>query len=213
MDSKRVSDFIRGYAADEDEILKKIRSDCERDGVPVIRPETAMFLKTVTTLIKPRSVLELGTAVGYSAICMARSCDAIEHIDTIEDWEPRFEPAETNIAEAGLSDRISLIRGDASKIMKNLTGPYDLVFIDAAKGQYPDYLKEAMRITDRGSVIIADNILMDGEIIESRYLVERRDRTIHKRIREFLDDITGDDRLSTSLIPIGDGITFSVRER
>ena len=97
--------------------------------------------------------------------------------------------------------------------MKSLTGPYDMVFIDAAKGQYPDYLKEAMRLTAAGSVIIADNILMDGEIIESRYLVERRDRTIHKRIREFLDDVTGDDRLVTSLIPVGDGITFSVRER
>lgn len=213
MDNKRISDFIRGYAAEEDELLQRIRSECESAGVPLIRPETAMFLRTVTALVRPHLVLEIGTAAGYSAICMAGSFEGIERIDTLEDWEPRYAIAEANIKEARLTDRISLIKGDASETMKSLTGPYDMVFIDAAKGQYPDYLKEAMRLTAVGSVIIADNILMDGEIIESRYLVERRDRTIHKRIREFLDDITGDDRLVTSLIPVGDGITFSVRER
>ena len=95
--------------------------------------------------------------------------------------------------------------------MRDMKKTYDLVFIDAAKGQYPDYLKEAMRLTRTGSVIIADNILQDGEIMESKFIVERRDRTIHKRIREFLEMVSKDERLETSILPVGDGITFSVR--
>ncbi len=211
MDSARISEFIRGYEREPNELLRCIREECERTGVPLVKKETAAFLGTVIGLLQPRRVLELGTAAGYSSIFMISCGAGIDRIDTIEDWEPRIPVAEKNIAASGASDRIHLITGDALEVMSDLDEPYDLVFIDAAKGQYPDYLKEAMRLTRRGSVMIADNILQDGDLLESRYIVERRDRTIHKRIREFLDELFGDERLSTSLLPVGDGVTFSVR--
>ena len=148
---------------------------------------------------------------------MAKAAEAcgirLKAIDTVEDWEPRIKEARENIEAYGFGGVINLKTGDALQVMKTLTGPYDLIFIDAAKGQYPDYLEEAVRLTHKGSVILADNILQDGEIMESKFLVERRDRTIHKRIREFLDMVSKDERLETSILPVGDGITFSVRCR
>ena len=211
MDSSRIAEFIRGYEREPNELLRCIREECEENGVPLIKKETAAFLGTVIRLSQPHRVLELGTAAGYSSIYMISCGDSIERIDTIEDWEPRIPVAMKNIASSGASEKIRLITGDALEVMSGLDEPYDLVLIDAAKGQYPDYLKEAIRLTHRGSVMIADNILQDGDLLESRYIVERRDRTIHKRIREFLDELFGDDRFSTSLLPLGDGVTFSIR--
>ncbi len=217
MDSERILDFIRQYRSFEDKELRELRDTAQGEGVPIIREDTEAFLLTVLAKAKPRRILELGTATGYSAILLAKAAsryydpDGFVVIDTIEDWKPRVEAAGKNIKKSRLSDRINLIEGDAFTIMKDLKDPYDLIFIDAAKGQYPDYLNEAIRLSVEGSVIIADNIFQEGDLLESRYLVRRRDRTIHKRLREFLDDITNDDRLITSLIPVGDGITFSVR--
>lgn len=214
MDSERISDFIRQYGSEREDILQRLRKKAEAEGVPIIREETEAFIRTITFLMKPRDILELGTAVGYSSIMLALTDESHEsRIDTVEDWEPRIPLAEANIREAGLAERINLIHGDALEVMRDMKKTYDLVFIDAAKGQYPDYLKEAMRLTRTGSVIIADNILQDGEIMESKFIVERRDRTIHKRIREFLEMVSKDERLETSILPVGDGITFSVRCR
>ena len=214
MDSERISDFIKQYGSEREDILQRLRKKAEAEGVPIIREETEAFIRAIALLMKPRDILELGTAVGYSSIMLALTDEShASRIDTVEDWEPRIPLAEANIREAGLADRINLIHGDALEVMRDMKKTYDLVFIDAAKGQYPDYLKEAMRLTRTGSVIIADNILQDGEIMESKFLVERRDRTIHKRIREFLEMVSKDERLETSILPVGDGITFSVRCR
>ena len=214
MDSGRISEFIKQYGSEREELLQELRKTAVVEGVPIIREETEAFIRTIVTLMKPRSRLELGTATGYSSVMLALADDSGSSvIDTVEDWEPRIPLAEANIKRAGLSGRINLIHGDALTVMRDLEKTYDLIFIDAAKGQYPDYLKEAMRLTCKGSVIIADNILQDGEIMESKFVVERRDRTIHKRIREFLEALSEDERLETSILPVGDGITFSVRYR
>lgn len=211
MDSERVSEFIKQYIPAGESGLQKLRDTAEGNNVPVIRRETERFLQTVIMLIRPQRILELGTATGYSAIFMSKAAEELEVIDTIEDWKPRISEAAANIEKAGLREKINLIEGDALEVMKKLKEAYDLVFIDAAKGQYPDYLQEAVRLTHKGSVILADNILQDGEILESRFSVERRDRTIHKRLREYLDRVSMDKRLVTSIVPIGDGLTFSVR--
>ncbi len=211
MDSERVSEFIKQYIPAGESGLQKLRDTAEGNNVPVIRRETERFLQTVIMLIRPRRILELGTATGYSAIFMSKAAEELEVIDTIEDWKPRISEAAANIEKAGLREKINLIEGDALEVMKKLKEAYDLVFIDAAKGQYPDYLQEAVRLTHKGSVILADNILQGGEILESRFSVERRDRTIHKRLREYLDRVSMDKRLVTSIVPIGDGLTFSVR--
>ena len=211
MDSERVSEFIKQYIPAGESGLQKLRDTAEGNNVPVIRRETERFLQTVIMLIRPRRILELGTATGYSAIFMSKAAEELEVIDTIEDWKPRISEAAANIEKAGLREKINLIEGDALEVMKKLKEAYELVFIDAAKGQYPDYLQEAVRLTHKGSVILADNILQGGEILESRFSVERRDRTIHKRLREYLDRVSMDKRLVTSIVPIGDGLTFSVR--
>ena len=230
MESGRVSDFIKGYIPDGSEELRVLRDKAEKNGVPIIRKETEAFLVSVLMLKKPERILELGTATGYSAMLMARTMERYAFnrtaerdtgiangklsdasIDTIEDWEPRFIEAKTNIEKACMADMINLIQGDALQIMKELDGSYDFIFIDAAKGQYPQYLKEAVRLTHKGSVILADNILQNGDILESKFSVERRDRTIHKRLREYLDRASSDSRLATSIIPIGDGVSLSVR--
>ncbi|MCR5748168.1 MAG: O-methyltransferase [Lachnospiraceae bacterium] len=212
MDTGRISEFINGYLKEPDELLKTIRKECEDEGVPLIRKETEAFIGTVINLLRPKRILELGTAAGYSSIFMMKSSENIESIDTIEDWEPRIQKAKKNIAEADKNGVINLIEGDAYKIIKGMNETYDLVFIDAAKGQYPEYLKESIRLTNKGAVIIADNIFQDGDLLESKYIVERRNRTIHKRIREFLDDLMEDKRLLSSILPIGDGVTFSIRK-
>lgn len=214
MDSVRIADFIKGFSPAGDGALRRLRDKAERDGVPVIREETEAFLLSVLALLKPERILELGTATGYSAIMMAKGCGSRDLvIDTIEDWHPRVTEAVSNIEEAGLAGVIRLIEGDALSVMKEMEGTYDLVFIDAAKGQYPEYLKEVMRLTHRGSVIAADNVFMGGEIMESKFIVERRDRTIHKRMREFLDMAFADERLVTSIVPTGDGVAFCVRDK
>ncbi len=215
MDSQRISEFIKQYIPKRDEYLQGLRKSAEEKGIPIIREETEVFIKSLLMLVRPQRILELGTATGYSSIFIAMTANEtgikLSTVDTIENWEPRISEARINIEHAGLGDIINLIEGDALQVMKKLDVPYDLIFIDAAKGQYPDYLEEAMRLTQKGSVIIADNILQDGEIMESKYLVKRRDRTIHKRIRKFLNMIFMDERLATSIVPIGDGITFSTR--
>ena len=211
MDDSRVAEFIRSHIKDRDALMTRMKDEARESNVPIVREESGAFILTVMALLKPESVLELGTATGYSAILMAGSCNSVKKIDTIENWQARIPLARKNIEEAGLSDVISVLEGDALEVMKGLEGPYDMVFIDAAKGQYPDYLEEAIRLTHKGSVIISDNILQDGDILESKFAVERRHRTIHKRLRDFLDRITADEMFTTSIIPIGDGVTFSVR--
>ncbi len=213
MDNGRVSEFIRSYIKEKDPLMTKFKEEARENNVPVVREETGAFICTVIALLKPERILELGTATGYSAILMAGSDNCIKRIDTIENWKARIPVAKEHVKEAGKEDVINIIEGDAYEKMKELTGPYDLVFIDAAKGQYPDYLEETVRLTHPGSVIISDNILQDGEILESKFAVERRNRTIHKRMRAFLDRLIDDDMFTTSIIPIGDGITFSVRNR
>jgi len=140
MDSERVSEFIKQYIPAGESGLQKLRDSAEGNNVPVIRRETERFLQTVIMLIRPQRILELGTATGYSAIFMSKAAEELEVIDTIEDWKPRISEAAANIEKAGLREKINLIEGDALEVMKKLKEAYDLVFIDAAKGQYPDYL-------------------------------------------------------------------------
>ncbi len=205
MTEERISGFIRSLERPKNELLDRIRKEAEDQGVPVIRPETGQLLSFFTELLKPQHVLELGTAVGYSALLMLQSMPEPGTVDTIENWPPRIGEAKKNFERAGALERIRLIEGDVSELLPTLTGPYDLVFMDAAKGQYIHWLPEVKRILRPGGLLISDNILQDGEILESRFAVTRRDRTIHKRMREYLDALYTDPGLTTMLVPVGDG--------
>lgn len=170
------------------------------------------FLKVLLALSRPGRILEVGTAVGFSALLLAEYHPGNFHITTIENDEGRAAAARENIRRAGREAEITLLFGDAGEILPGLTGPFDLIFMDAAKGQYPLFLPEVLRLLAAGGVLVSDNVLREGELLESRFAVTRRNRTIHKRMREYLYRLTHHEELVTAVLPVGDGITVSVRQ-
>lgn len=177
--------------------------------VPIIRKDMQSFLKCLLAMIRPRNILEIGTGTGFSAVFMAEYAPDPVNITTIENYEKRIPVARENIRKAGLEDRITLLEGDAADILPMLKETYDLIFMDAAKGQYVHFLDLVLPLMKSGSVLVTDNVLQDGTVIESRFAVTRRDRTIHKRMREFLFRITHMENLQTAVLPVGDGIAVS----
>ena len=162
---------------------------------------------------RPARVLEVGTAVGFSAILMSEYLPEGSHITTIENYEKRIPIARNNFKRAGKEEQITLIEGDALEVMKTLEGPYDFIFMDAAKGQYIHYMPETVRLLSDGGILMSDNVLQDGDIIESRFAVERRNRTIHSRMRDYLYELKHSDVLETSIIPLGDGVALSIKKK
>ena len=209
---ERLVTYLHSLESENSEILEIIEKEALADYVPIIRKETQSFLKVLLQMKKPKRILEVGTAVGFSAILMSDHVPADCRIDTIENYDKRIPIALENFKRAGKENQITLIEGDAMEVMKTLDEPYDLIFMDAAKGQYIAYLPEVMRLLKEDGVLISDNVLQDGDVIESRFAVERRDRTIHSRMREYLYVIKHHEELETSVIPLGDGVAVSVRK-
>jgi predicted O-methyltransferase YrrM len=201
-----INSLDKGNTPFLEELEKKARSEY----VPVIRREMQSFLKVLLSLKCPARILEVGTAVGFSALLMCEYNPVKCHITTIENYEKRIPLALENFKKAGREESITLLAGDAADILRDLTGPFDFIFMDAAKGQYLHFLPLVIRLMEPGSVLVSDNVLQDGDIIESRFLVERRNRTIHKRMREYLYQLKHRDDLITSILPLGDGVTVSV---
>ena len=208
---ERITSFINSMNADETGIVGEIEAEAIRDEVPIIRKETKEWIKTMLLIKQPLRVLEVGAAVGFSAIYMSQFLPEGGHITTIEKWEPRIEKAKENFKRAGKEDCITLLEGDAADILKELEGLYDLIFMDAAKGQYIHFLPDVIRLLAPDGVLISDNVLQDGEVLDSKYVVERRNRTIHARMREYLYTLKNQEGLETSIIPLGDGVALSVK--
>lgn len=202
-----INSLDRGNAAWLDEMGRRARED----RVPIIRTETGSLLRLLLTVRCPASILEVGTAVGYSALLMSEYMPAGCHITTIEKYEKRIPIAEENFRKAGREDVITLLKGDAAEVLTQLTGGFDFIFMDAAKGQYLHFLPGVLRLLSPGGLLVSDNVLQDGDILESRYAVTRRDRTIHARMREYLYELTHNPALETAVLPVGDGVTVSVR--
>ena len=179
--------------------------------IPIIRKDMQSFLKVLLALYRPAKILEVGTAVGFSAILMAEYNPADCRITTIENYEKRIPLALENFRRAGKEEQIILQKGDATQLLADMDGEYDFIFMDAAKGQYINFLPDVLRLLKAGGVLVSDNVLQDGDIIESHYAVTRRNRTIHKRMREYLYELTHHENLVTSILPVGDGITVSVK--
>lgn len=211
--NERIVSYIHSLESQNSEVLTKIEQSAIKDNVPIIRKEMESFLRVMLNISKPLNVLELGCAIGYSAILMSEYLPEGGHITTIENYDKRIVEAKANIEMAGLSSKITLLEGDAMEVMKDLESEkYDFVFMDAAKAQYINFLPEVMRLMKPGAILIADNVLQDGDIIESRYGVIRRNRTIHSRMREYMYEVKHMDELETTIVPIGDGITMSVKK-
>ena len=208
----RIVSYIHSLESSNSEILEKIEKCAIADNVPIIRKEMESFLRVMLTVKQPVNVLELGCAVGYSAILMSEYLPEGGHITTIENYDKRIEQAKINIKAANAEEIITLLEGDAMEVMAGLESEkYDFVFMDAAKAQYINFLPEVLRLMKPGAILIADNVLQDGDIIESRYGIVRRNRTIHSRMREYMYQVKHMKELETTIVPIGDGITMSVK--
>lgn len=209
---ERMVTFINSLDTENTAILEQIEQEALDTYVPIIRKEMQSFLKVLLAMQKPKRILEVGTAVGFSAILMSEYVTEECEITTIEKYEKRIPIARENFRRAGKEKQITLLEGDAMEVMQSLKEPYDFIFMDAAKGQYIYYMPEVIRLLKKGGILVSDNVLQDGDIIESRFAVERRNRTIHSRMREYLYELKHDDRLLTSIIPLGDGVAVSVRQ-
>ena len=209
---ERMVTFIHSLETENSEILETIEKEALDTFVPIIRKEMQSFMKVLLAIKKPKRILEVGTAVGFSAILMSEYAPEDAHITTIEKYEKRIPIALENFKRAGKEDKITLLEGDAMEILRSLEGSYDFIFMDAAKGQYIAYLPEVMRILTPGGILVSDNVLQEGEIIQSRFAVERRDRTIHSRMREYLYTLKHHPELETSIIPLGDGVALSIKK-
>lgn len=210
---ERMVTYIRSLERPENPVIEAIEQEALDSFVPIIRKETQSFLKVMMLMNRPARVLEVGTAVGFSAILMSEYLPEGSHITTIENYEKRIPIARNNFKRAGKEEQITLIEGDALEVMKTLEGPYDFIFMDAAKGQYIHYMPETVRLLSDGGILMSDNVLQDGDIIESRFAVERRNRTIHSRMRDYLYELKHSDVLETSIIPLGDGVALSVKKK
>ena len=210
---ERMVTYIRSLERPENPVIEVIEQEALENFVPIIRKETQSFLKVMMLMNRPARVLEVGTAVGFSAILMSEYLPEGSRITTIENYEKRIPIARNNFKRAGKEEQITLIEGDALEVMKTLEGPYDFIFMDAAKGQYIQYMPEAVRLLADGGILMSDNVLQDGDIIESRFAVERRNRTIHSRMRDYLYELKHSNVLETSIIPLGDGVALSIKKK
>ena len=211
---ERTTAYINSLDMGNTELLNQIEKEALETYVPIIRRETQSFLKTLLAVQKPKVILEVGTAIGFSALLMAEYSPSDTRITTIEKYEKRIPEAKENFRKAGEESRITFLEGDADMWLKELKGKqFDLVFMDAAKGQYLNWLPLLLDLMPVGAVLISDNVLQDGDVVQSRFAVQRRNRTIHSRMREYLYELKHMEEFETAVIPIGDGVTISTRIR
>lgn len=209
---ERAASYVRSLIRDEDAVVEMIGKQALAEYVPIIRPETREVLKVLIKQNRPLCVLEIGTAVGYSAICMSRWLPVDGRITTIENYPPRIAKAKENFVLAGVESKITLLEGDAKDVLKGLTGCYDFIFMDAAKGQYLHFLDDVFRLLAPNGTLVTDNVLQEGEILESHFTVPKRNRTIHHRLREYLYTIKNHPMLDTAVLTVGDGMAISVKK-
>ncbi len=208
---ERIVTFINSMETENSEILEAIEREALDTCVPIIRKEMQSFLKVIITIQKPMRILEVGTAVGFSALLMSEYAPEGCEIITIEKYEKRIPIARENFRRAGKEQQITLLEGDASEVLKDLDQSFDFIFMDAAKGQYIHFMPEVLRLLADGGTLVSDNVMQDGDIIESRFAVERRNRTIHARMREYLYELKHNEELVTSILPLGDGVAVSTK--
>ena len=208
---ERLFTFINSFDKGNSEFLDELEQEAKRDYVPIIRKDMQNLLRFLLRLKRPCNILEVGTAVGFSALLMAENTADDCKITTIENYEKRIPIARANFKRAGTEHRITLLEGDATEILKELDGSYDFIFMDAAKGQYLNFLPDSLRLLSEDGMLVSDNVLQDGDLMESRYAVTRRNRTIHSRMREYLYELKNNSMLETVILPVGDGVTVSVK--
>lgn len=216
IEQERIGLYIHSLDSNLPEKLSIIEKEALNDEVPIIKKSTQGLLRFLVRSKKPMRILEVGCAVGFSALLMCEYMPENGHITTIEKVPQRIAKAKENFAFANRNSQITLLSGDATDILKDLVTQkkeYDMIFMDAAKGQYLNFFEDIYNLLCLDGLLVSDNVLQDGDIIESRYAIEKRNRTIHRRMRDYLYLLTHHEELDTVILPIGDGVTLSTRIR
>ena len=210
--NERYVSFINSLDTENPAYLNELEEYAKKTEVPIIRKQMQSLIRVLLTLGQPKQILEVGTAIGFSALFMSEYAPDDCHITTIEKYEKRIPLARENFRKSGREHRFTLLEGDAAAILPTLTGQFDLIFMDAAKGQYLHFLPDVLRLLAQGGILISDNVLQDGDSIESRFAVTRRNRTIHARMREYLYELKHNEALETVILTVGDGAAVSVKK-
>lgn len=204
-----MEEYIRGLIKDEDDLLIELEEFAKENSVPIIHKEVGRFLEVLINIKKPKKILELGTAIGYSAILMEKASQGESSITTIERDKAMVDLATKNIEKFGYKEKIKIVEGDCLEVLSEIDEKFDLIFMDAGKGHYNHFFPECLRLLEDDGIIIGDNVLFRG-MVASDHLVKRRKITIVKRMREFLNMVSQDEFL-TSIIPMGDGLALITR--
>lgn len=207
-----VEEYIRTTLKDKEGLLRELEIYAEQNNVPIVHKEVSDLLKVLLKIDKPKRILEVGCAIGYSSILFATTVGDDVQITTVERNELMIEKAKENIKRSGFEKNITILEGDAEELLSNIEGEFDMIFLDAAKGQYKLFYDMVIDKLKVGGLLISDNILYKGMVAHDDFVVKRK-KTIVKRMRNYLDYICNCDYLSTSLIPIGDGVALSYKEK
>ena len=209
LDEKRFSVFSESLRKPLSKELSDFYEDAKRRTIPVIEEETMDILAFLLSIKEPSRVLEIGSAIGFSASFILNYLKPAASLTSMEYNDAMADEAEENWRRLGISERIIFKRGDAVVLLKEENEPYDFIFLDSAKGQYPTLLPDLKRLLKKGGILFSDNVLMEGRVTESRFFIERRDRTSYERIRSFLREVSKDPDFQTDLLPLGDGILLA----
>lgn len=209
---QKVVDFMREGQLDFEGGLGEIEAYANELGIPIVPHETAKFLDFFTATMQPSQVLEIGTAIGFSASLMAQHLQADGHLTTIDRYEKMYERAKENFKKLGLEDRITLIEGDAADVLPTLEGSYDLIFMDSAKAKYIEFYPECMRLLRQGGVLIIDDVFQGGTVLDDEAEIPKRVRKIHRKLNELFDTVLNDKTNRSTLVPLGDGLLMVRKE-
>lgn len=211
-----LADWLQSFMSEtvppREPLLTKIEEQAAHEHIPIIHPEVGQLIHLLIRLHKPKTILEVGTAVGYSTIWMARAAGLDAQITTIEINENRAYEAWLNFKEAGIEEQVQSVVGDAIDLIRKLDTPFDLIFLDAAKGQYLNFFEDGLTLLNPGGMIISDNVLINGWVANPELIPRRRMKTMVHRMGEFIDLVMNHPELTSSIIPIGDGVAVSLRE-
>jgi len=204
--------FLRNEQKQLSGELGQIEKEANESEVPIIPHETVVFMQFLLGQIKPKQVLEIGTALGFSSSLMAQYVGEDGHVTTIDRFDVMIRKAKKTYERLGLEDRVTLLEGQAADILPELTGPYDFIFMDSAKSKYIEFLPECLRLLKKGGVLMVDDIFQGGTVLDPIEEIPRNRRTIHRKLKRFLDVINSHPDLTTSLVPLGDGIALITKE-
>ena len=201
----QITAYLRSMLPQNDAFLQGLEQQALEQYIPVIQPEVAQLLRVLLQISSAKSVLEVGTAIGYSAIIFAQALPWYGHVTTLEIRPEMVQAASENIKAAGLQDKITVLEGDAYRSMEQLSGTFDCIFLDGAKGQYLRFLPLCLSLLRAGGLFISDNILYRGSVAEDGF-IPRKHRTIIRNLKEYLKALSGHPQLTTTIRPLGDGV-------